>query len=87
MRMDSGTLDSRVRRFVRPVRVVWQSEGVDVSSLLQDKGKPCLIKFSGADEPGFILDFGIEIHGDLRFTNGPGADHRPSPCACASGSR
>ncbi len=79
MRMDSGTLDPRVRRLLRPVRVVWQSEGVDASSLLQEKGKPCLIKFSGAEEPGFILDFGRQIHGGLRITNGPGADHRPIP--------
>ena len=79
MRIETGPLDPRVRHFVRPTRVVWHTDGIDVASLLAEHGQPCALKYSGDDAPGFVLDFGREIHGGIRIANGPSADHRPIP--------
>lgn len=79
MRLQPGTLDPRVRRFVRATRVVWQTEGIDAGPLLAENGAPVILKYSGDEAPGFVLDFGRELHGGIRITNGRSADHRPIP--------
>ncbi|HOZ47489.1 MAG TPA: alpha-L-rhamnosidase [Candidatus Hydrogenedentes bacterium] len=70
----NSVADPRVRRYVRPCRVVWQSEGVDASGLLGDGA--CAMKF-GDGAPGFLLDFGRELHGGVQIERGLVGGHDP----------
>ncbi|HEX5323113.1 MAG TPA: alpha-L-rhamnosidase C-terminal domain-containing protein [Capsulimonadaceae bacterium] len=67
-----GALDPRTRRYIAPTRVVWQSAGVNVEPLLQSTDpqtslwRPAACKLEYTDHaPGFLLDFGRELHGGL----------------------
>jgi len=70
MPMPEPVRDPRVREFVLPVRVLWTS-GADVrgpEALLSDDDGVCKLRREpGADPPGFLLDFGVELHGGVRF--------------------
>lgn len=74
-----STLDPRVRRYVMPTRILWQTEGpqcgVDnAQALLEDRSDqitlgahaPCVLKNQGK-APGLLLDFGRELHGGLQI--------------------
>lgn len=69
--------DPRVRRFVMPVRLMWKTaapsapiaperlfEKADQATLAG--GEPCVLRHEG-DPPGFLLDFGREIHGGIQI--------------------
>lgn len=79
--LEAGALDPRVRRFVRPTAIVWQTEGaaapLGAQSLLQEGGISCLMKYD-TEAPGIVLDFGRELHGGIRITNGPTPAHAPT---------
>ena len=80
MNFDQHPLDPRVRRFVRPERIVWQSAGSpaieNIEALLQPNGRPVRMKHGG-EAPGFVVDFGREIHGGLRIENFITPDQAP----------
>ncbi len=80
--MNWGKPDPRVRTLLKPVRVVWQTEGKSApkgaQELLREGGKSCVMKHDG-DAPGLLLDFGREIHGGVRITNGITPAHAPTP--------
>jgi len=68
--------DPRVRTYVLPTRVLWQSEaGVQASERLLkkrsgqvtlDASNPCILK-SDKSNPGILLDFGKELHGGVQI--------------------
>lgn len=70
--IELGTVDPRVRRYVAPVRIVWQqaTEGAGVEALLSEGSAGCVLKY-GATAPAILLDFGRELHGGVIITNGP----------------
>jgi hypothetical protein len=82
-----ATPDPRVREFVTPTRVLWQSpaEGcvvVDADQLLQTfsgqvtlgNDAACTLRNNGR-APGLLLDFGRELHGGIQIAAG---DSRPA---------
>src|SRR5690349_18839334 len=71
--------DPRVREFILPKRVVWQSPADaclvrDAQVLLEnfsgqitlESGPTCVLRNSGKP-PGVLLDFGRELHGGLQI--------------------
>jgi alpha-L-rhamnosidase len=74
-----GTQDERVRTYITPTRIVWQSDDVDSSvenaeTLLdQDSGQVtlsnsigCTLRNNGS-APGILLDFGCELQGGVQI--------------------
>jgi len=72
--------EETVRRFLPPVRIVWQSDNAagqikNVSTLLKKgtgqadlAGKDlCILSSKGKGKPGILLDFGKELHGALQL--------------------
>lgn len=75
----AGTSDPRVREFVDPVRILWQSSGErslvkDPELLLKpfsgqitlDNRNGCVLRNDG-QPPGILLDFGRELHGGVQI--------------------
>jgi alpha-L-rhamnosidase len=69
--------DPRVRRYIPPARIVWQTLGAaaprnperlfaaaDQATL--GGGVPCVLKHEG-EAPGLLLDFGRELHGGVQL--------------------
>ena len=81
-RIEPGTPDPRVRRYLTPAAIVWQSGGeaapIGAENLLREGGPSCVLKHDGA-APGLLLDFGREIHGGIWLVNGMTPTHRPTP--------
>lgn len=62
--------DPRVREFMLPVRALWTSDhGVsNAACLLARSDDACtMVRATGSEPPGILLDFGVEIHGGVRF--------------------
>ena len=70
-------VDPRVRRYVRPSRIVWHSDGKTVENaeaLLEqrtgqitlDAHEPCVLRNEGKGA-GVLLDFGKELHGGVQI--------------------
>jgi alpha-L-rhamnosidase len=80
MKSDRSILDPRIRRYVTPARIVWQTDGPaapkNSERLLQPGAGLCVMKHDGAD-PGILLDFGKELHGGVQIDNGQTGDHAP----------
>lgn len=79
-RVALGTLDPRVRRYVLPTRVVWQTQtGVQgAQALLQAGGPGAVLKHEGGEAPGILVDFGRELHGGIEMNNGITPLHQPT---------
>ncbi len=76
-----ATVDSRVRRYISPKRVIWQSARqpavCDIDALLTDRCGQLLggnspennfVLDSSAGTPGILLDFGIQLHGGIQIS-------------------
>ena len=75
--------DERVRRYVYPQRIVWQSENTPeaqvneakklISSMREQvmlyQSSSCTLVNKG-DSPGILLDFGVELHGGVQIMIG-----------------
>ena len=75
----AGQADPRVRRLIRPKAIVWQSEGAaapESPDTLLSPGGTCVLRHNGA-APGLLVDFGREIQGGVRLTNGISKGHCP----------
>jgi hypothetical protein len=73
--------DSRVRSYITPLRIVWKNDGdgrlITGLENLTAKGhngqselvdaKLCVMRSSGDDRPGLLLDFGREIQGGIQI--------------------
>jgi hypothetical protein len=80
MRQSEPVLDPRSRAFVLPVRVMWTSEtGVrNAAALLSPDDDVCTLnREPGAEPPGILLDYGVELHGGVRFDAPTNASGRP----------
>ncbi len=77
--------DPRVRRFVSPNRIVWQSEGENAPENSQDllklgrgeaslEGKPQVRMKYGSS---VLLDFGRELYGGIQICGGRGPGNKP----------
>ncbi|SEI40564.1 alpha-L-rhamnosidase [Dyadobacter koreensis] len=82
--------DQRVRQYLSPVRIVWQSDRsgkgiIDAENLLRPgTGQAdlvhknfCTLKSTDDQYPGLVLDFGKEIQGGIQLVTDQPADHRP----------
>jgi hypothetical protein len=78
--------DPRVRRFVAPQRIVWQSEGDKAPKNSQAllalakgeaalTGKPTVLMKHGS---GLLLDFGRELHGGIQICGGRSLGNKPA---------
>jgi alpha-L-rhamnosidase len=78
-------VDPRTRTYVWPDRIAWQQgEGLDAAKLLAAtppqsavNTPPLLVLRPGDPRPGFLLDFGEELHGSVQITLGKTDDHKP----------
>ena len=82
--------DDRVRLYVQPTRVVWQTKGnaaPENSAILLKPGsgqstvwaRPgCILRNRGS-APGICLDFGRELNGGVQLICGDTPKHRPVP--------
>ncbi len=74
-----AVLDSRVRQYITPSRIVWQSSGEGMSVENADRllkvgsgqvtlsdGSSCILRNNGKPA-GVLLDFGRELHGGLQI--------------------
>jgi hypothetical protein len=74
-----ATFDPRVRQFIRPTRIVWQSpaDGAAVENpqallkpfsgqITLDNRAACILRHNG-QSPGILLDFGRELHGGVQI--------------------
>lgn len=66
--------DPRIRRFVPPTRIVWQQAAEGCERLLE--GGTVTLRHGG-QMPSVLLDFGREIHGGIRISNGQTRAHAP----------
>lgn len=80
--------DPRVRRYIMPTRIVWQTEGAaapfnperlfrhaDQSTVAG--GSPCTLKHDASGAPGLLLDFGRELHGGVQIITRHTRDNKP----------
>lgn len=75
-----GKPDPRVRRYLLPARIIWQSDSpapLNAEGLLTEGGVSCHMRCESAP-PGLLVDFGQEIHGGIQLVNGMTAHHAPS---------
>ncbi len=76
-------IDSRVREYLSPVRVVWESSDsenviANIDKLLEAgngqadlvSDELCSMKADSEDNPSFLLDFGKELHGGIQIVTG-----------------
>lgn len=65
MRMPEGRADPRVRRFLLPTRLLWQSNvgAANAMHVLDSSDSVCTLGPGGA----LLLDFGRELHGGIRL--------------------
>lgn len=81
--IDAQERDVRVRTYISPSRVVWQSgEGVQLADVLlkEGNGQPycnndtptsyCILSSENGAAPGVLLDYGKELHGGLQIVTG-----------------
>ena len=63
-RLELGAADPRVRKFVRPERIVWRRGDakhlMGADTLLREGGK-CVMRHDGGDAPALVLDFGRRL--------------------------
>ncbi len=81
--------DPRTRTYIWPERVAWQQgggDGYDPTRLLAatppqsavNRDPTLVLRTDGDVRPGFMLDFGEEIHGGIQITLGKTDDHAPA---------
>jgi len=82
------SIDPRVRRYVMPTRIVWQTEGdaapQNPGALLVEQGgqaslfpqQICTLTYSD-HAPGILLDFGRELQGGVQITAIAATDTKP----------
>lgn len=79
-RASQSRLEETVRRYLPPLRVVWQSDNKEESvknvAALLKKGRGqadlsgkhfCILGSKGKEKPGILLDYGKELHGGLQL--------------------
>src|SRR3546814_489803 len=75
--------DPRVRKYITPLRIVWQSDESEKTIENEQKLlKPgngqaelinndlCILRSTATEKPGILLDFGKELHGGLELVTG-----------------
>jgi len=87
----AASLDPRIRRYLLPTRIVWQTDGAAAPQapevLLQnDTGQStvsppswCLLTHSGTP-PGILLDFGRELNGGVQIVVSDVKGYSPPRC-------
>ena len=86
--VQSSYPDPRVRRYVAPTRIVWQSGSapeIEGSDTLLKPGEEqatlaaypqCTLRNNGST-PGLLLDFGRELHGGIQIVTNNTKDNKP----------
>lgn len=83
-------IDSRIREYISPVRIVWQQNGngkliTSAESLLKPgngqtvlvNNNICRMKSTETEHPAILLDFGKELQGGIQIVAGMPRSHRP----------
>lgn len=81
--------DPRVRKYVLPKRIVWQSDNeqsavenaayllqADAGQVMVENSQACTLRNQGKT-PGILLDFGRELHGGVQIICGGCSDDKP----------
>lgn len=89
-RNQAAQSDARVRKYLPPTRILWQTENAaaNISNadrlLLPGNGQAdlsnknlCVLKSDGRVKPGLLLDFGKELHGGLQLVTGMWEGNKP----------
>ncbi len=85
-RGQAAQTEATVRRFLSPVRIVWQTGSITNAERLLKPGNGqadlsgkdlCALKSDGATRPGLLLDFGRELHGGIQLVTGQWAQSKP----------
>lgn len=85
------TADSRVRTYISPQKIFWQSttdgnllRNTDHllspnigQALLTSQQKFCVLKSTGNERPGILLDYGITLHGGIQLVTGMTGNKEP----------
>jgi alpha-L-rhamnosidase len=82
-----GTVDPRIRQYIQPRRIVWQSNGQSAPQqskrlLMSGPGQPSLYGKPGCtfhcngQPSGILLDFGCELFGGIQLVVGDTSDHK-----------
>ncbi len=85
---DNRQLDTRVREYLSPVKILWTQNAELISNVdyLLRKGNGqadltnshiCVMKSSANEHPAILLDFGKELHGGLQIVTGMPSSHEP----------
>ncbi len=85
---DSRQIDSRVREYLSPVKILWTQNQELISNVdvLLRKGNGqadltnshiCVMKSTEKEHPAILFDFGRELHGGLQIVTGQPASHTP----------
>ncbi|QEC52590.1 alpha-L-rhamnosidase-like protein [Anseongella ginsenosidimutans] len=82
--------DPRVRKYISPLRIVWQSDEsgktIENAAKLLKPGNGqaelinndlCILRSTDTEKPGILLDFGKELHGGLQLVTGMMASKDP----------
>ena len=74
-------LDDRIRRYVSPVRIVWQEGNISNAEVLlqHGSGQATIWSHPGAflaPVTSLLLDYGKELHGGVQIITGPSRDKR-----------
>jgi alpha-L-rhamnosidase len=82
----NATGTNTVRKYLAPVRIVWQEGNLQHTSRLLQPGNGqadlsnkdlCVLKSAGNVKPAILLDFGRELHGGLQIVTGLWGGSKP----------
>lgn len=85
-RGQAAQTEATVRRFLSPVRIVWQTGSITNAERLLKPGNGqadlsgkelCMLKSNGTTKPGLLLDFGRELHGGIQLVTGQWKQSKP----------
>lgn len=82
----NATSTPTTRKYLSPVRIVWQEGNLQHTNglMLPGNGQPdlsnknmCILKPAGNVKPAILLDFGKELHGGLQIVTGMWGGNKP----------
>ena len=78
-RAQQAQADPTVRRYLAPIKILWQTGSISHPEQLLVKGNGqadlsgkgvCTLRSTGQHKPGLLLDFGKELHGGIQLVTG-----------------
>ena len=85
-RAQQSRIDPTVRRYLQPVKILWQAGTITNANRLLEAGNgqadlsgkgTCSLKSNGPAKAGILLDFGRELHGGIQLVTGQWSTSKP----------